>query len=169
MKVIDGCQVALRFPHSIDSLVAGGAACQSVVSGRSWHTDGLRQGKKHSFSILIGIALSDVQVRRRHSQSYHGNTQSNGLSGDVGDGGSGSGSSDRGNNDEGYDNNNDTSEVHCDDHHLGQLWVWPKSHVTCHKLMRWPDGQVLRDKECPVQWDTAGRDGSRDGQAAGVG
>jgi ectoine hydroxylase-related dioxygenase (phytanoyl-CoA dioxygenase family) len=26
--------------------------------GRSWHTDGLRQGKRHPFSILLGVALS---------------------------------------------------------------------------------------------------------------
>ena len=33
---------------------------QSVVTGRDWHTDGLRQGKKHSFSLLVGVALSDM-------------------------------------------------------------------------------------------------------------
>jgi hypothetical protein len=125
VKTMDGCQVALRFPHSIDSLVAGGAACQSVVSGRSWHTDGLRQGKKHSFSVLVGIALSDTQVR--------------------------------------------SGMPNCEATNLGNLWVWPKSHVVCHKLMRWPDGQVERESSCPVEWDTAGRDGSRGGQVAGPG
>ena len=52
--------MALRFPRCVDSLVAGGAACLSEVDGRSWHTDGLRQGKKHSFSLLVGVALSDT-------------------------------------------------------------------------------------------------------------
>lgn len=28
------------------------------MTGRDWHTDGLRQGKMHSFSVLLGIALS---------------------------------------------------------------------------------------------------------------
>lgn len=32
------------------------------VRGDSWHTDGLRQGKKHSFSLLVGIALTDTIV-----------------------------------------------------------------------------------------------------------
>ena len=56
---IGGCQIALRFPHVVDSLVAGGAAVSLKVGGRDWHTDGLRQGKKHSFSLLVGVALSD--------------------------------------------------------------------------------------------------------------
>ncbi len=57
-----GVQVALRFPRSLDALVVSGAAMESRVHGTSWHTDGLRQGKKHSFSLLVGIALSDEMV-----------------------------------------------------------------------------------------------------------
>ena len=33
--------------------------------GTDWHTDGLRQGKKHSFSLLVGVALSEKQVENR--------------------------------------------------------------------------------------------------------
>lgn len=55
-----GAQVALRFPGVRDDLVAGGAAVRSRVTGRDWHTDGLRQGKKHPFTLLIGVALSDT-------------------------------------------------------------------------------------------------------------
>lgn len=55
-----GCQVALRFPNVADQLVTNGAACRHAVGGRDWHTDGLRQGKKHSFSLLVGVALSDT-------------------------------------------------------------------------------------------------------------
>eukprot|EP00747_Dinoflagellata_sp_TGD_P210403 gnl/TRDRNA2_/TRDRNA2_83677_c0_seq1.p1 gnl/TRDRNA2_/TRDRNA2_83677_c0~~gnl/TRDRNA2_/TRDRNA2_83677_c0_seq1.p1 ORF type:complete len:489 (+),score=96.01 gnl/TRDRNA2_/TRDRNA2_83677_c0_seq1:55-1521(+) len=55
-----GVQVALRFPGIRDDLVAGGAAVRTNVTGRDWHTDGLRQGKKHPFTLLVGIALSDM-------------------------------------------------------------------------------------------------------------
>jgi len=55
-----GAQVALRFPGIRDDLVAGGAAVRAHVSGSDWHTDGLRQGKKHPFSLLVGVALSDM-------------------------------------------------------------------------------------------------------------
>ena len=60
MTRIAGAQIALRYPRCVDSLVAGHAAVQSAVTGRDWHTDGLRQGKKHSFSLLVGVALSNV-------------------------------------------------------------------------------------------------------------
>ncbi|CAE8676146.1 unnamed protein product [Polarella glacialis] len=53
-------QVALRFPCIHDDLVATGTAVWKSVTGRDWHTDGLRQNKKHSFSLLLGIALSDI-------------------------------------------------------------------------------------------------------------
>jgi ectoine hydroxylase-related dioxygenase (phytanoyl-CoA dioxygenase family) len=39
-----------------------GAAMKSHVDGTSWHTDGLRQGKKHSFSLLVGVALCDSML-----------------------------------------------------------------------------------------------------------
>ena len=42
--------------------VLSGAAMKHHVQGDSWHTDGLRQGKKHSFSLLVGIDLSDTIV-----------------------------------------------------------------------------------------------------------
>eukprot|EP00936_MAST-01D_sp_MAST-1D-sp1_P002917 g2917.t1 len=58
---VDGCQIALRFPRCVDSLVAGRAAVQTELTGRSWHTDGQRQGKKHSFTLLVGVALSDTK------------------------------------------------------------------------------------------------------------
>jgi len=57
---IAGGQAAVRFPQTVDALVAGGAACSFRAGGRSWHTDGLRQGKNHSFSLLVGVALSDT-------------------------------------------------------------------------------------------------------------
>ena len=58
-------QVALRFPGCNDALVVSGAAMKDMVRGTDWHTDGLRQGKKHSFSLLVGVALSENQVRNR--------------------------------------------------------------------------------------------------------
>lgn len=60
---LSGVQVALRFPDSLDALVVSGAAMQSRIDGTCWHTDGLRQGKKHSFSLLVGIALSDNMMQ----------------------------------------------------------------------------------------------------------
>ena len=62
VAAVNGVQVALRFPGSTahDALVVSGAAMKSTVDGSSWHTDGLRQGKKHSFSLLVGVALSDM-------------------------------------------------------------------------------------------------------------
>ena len=58
-------QVALRFPGCNDALVVSGAAMKDMVRGTDWHTDGLRQGKKHSFSLLVGVALSENQVKNR--------------------------------------------------------------------------------------------------------
>lgn len=42
-------QVALRFPQDI-----------SERPSLRWHTDGLRQGRRHGFSLLVGVVLSDV-------------------------------------------------------------------------------------------------------------
>ena len=42
-------QLALRFPQEV-----------TEMSRRRWHTDGLRQGRRHGFSLLVGVALSDV-------------------------------------------------------------------------------------------------------------
>ena len=58
-------QIALRFPGCNDALVVAGAAMKETVRGTDWHTDGLRQGKKHSFSLLVGVALSETPVRNR--------------------------------------------------------------------------------------------------------
>lgn len=44
-------QIALRFPELVDG--------HQRIDGTSWHTDGLRQGKRHPFSVLVGICLSD--------------------------------------------------------------------------------------------------------------
>lgn len=44
-------QIALRFPELVDG--------HHRIDGTSWHTDGLRQGKRHPFSVLVGICLSD--------------------------------------------------------------------------------------------------------------
>lgn len=47
-----GAQVAMRFPEL-------GEPREPL--GTEWHTDGMRQGKLHPFSLLLGIALSDVR------------------------------------------------------------------------------------------------------------
>lgn len=44
-----GAQIALRFPEL------------GELRGTEWHTDGMRQGKLHPFSLLLGVALSDVR------------------------------------------------------------------------------------------------------------
>ena len=49
-----GCQIALRFPE------AGGAVPGTALPGTEWHTDGMRQGKEHPFSLLAGVALSEI-------------------------------------------------------------------------------------------------------------
>jgi hypothetical protein len=47
-----GAQIALRFPEL-------GPPREPL--GTEWHTDGMRQGKLHPFSLLVGITLSDVR------------------------------------------------------------------------------------------------------------
>ena len=47
-------QLALRFPQ--EEVLGERAALQA---GNGWHTDGLRRGRAHPFSILLGVALSD--------------------------------------------------------------------------------------------------------------
>lgn len=47
-----GAQVAMRFPEL-------GEPREPL--GTEWHTDGMRQGKLHPFTLLLGIALSDVR------------------------------------------------------------------------------------------------------------
>ncbi|OQR82385.1 hypothetical protein ACHHYP_16136 [Achlya hypogyna] len=46
-----GAQIALRFPE---------IGPEYEPQGNEWHTDGMRQGKWNPFSLLVGIALSDV-------------------------------------------------------------------------------------------------------------
>ncbi|CAI5738744.1 unnamed protein product [Hyaloperonospora brassicae] len=46
-----GAQIALRFPDL-------GEPREPL--GTEWHTDGLRQGRRHPFSLLAGVALSNV-------------------------------------------------------------------------------------------------------------
>lgn len=43
-------QIALRFPQERSEGVD------------EWHTDGLRQGRWHNFSLLVGVCLSDVEA-----------------------------------------------------------------------------------------------------------
>jgi Phytanoyl-CoA dioxygenase (PhyH) len=49
---VRGAQIALRFPELLPR----------TVQGRDWHTDGLRQGKEHPFSLLVGVALSSCMT-----------------------------------------------------------------------------------------------------------
>jgi Phytanoyl-CoA dioxygenase (PhyH) len=49
---VRGAQIALRFPELL----------ARTVRGRDWHTDGLRQGKEHPFSLLVGVALSSCMT-----------------------------------------------------------------------------------------------------------
>jgi len=50
-------QLALRFPQ--EELVGARAA---LLAGHGWHTDGLRRGRVHPFTILLGVALSDCDA-----------------------------------------------------------------------------------------------------------
>lgn len=47
-----GAQIALRFPEL-------GEPREPL--GTEWHTDGMRQGQLHPFSLLVGVTLSDVR------------------------------------------------------------------------------------------------------------
>ncbi|DBA03456.1 TPA: hypothetical protein N0F65_002864 [Lagenidium giganteum] len=47
-----GAQIALRFPEL-------GEPREPL--GTEWHTDGMRQGKLHPFTLLLGVALSEVR------------------------------------------------------------------------------------------------------------
>lgn len=47
-----GAQIALRFPELGEP---------REPQGTEWHTDGMRQGKLHPFTLLLGIALSEVR------------------------------------------------------------------------------------------------------------
>lgn len=47
-----GAQIAMRFPE---------LGVPREPLGIEWHTDGMRQGKLHPFSLLLGVTLSDVR------------------------------------------------------------------------------------------------------------
>jgi hypothetical protein len=49
----NACQIALRFPED-----CGSSDYTKKLSGREWHVDGMRQGKRNPFSLLLGIALT---------------------------------------------------------------------------------------------------------------
>lgn len=58
-------QVAFRFPELnsyFEHLSASAADIDMDVdlSSVAWHTDGLRQGRAHSFSLLVGVCLADI-------------------------------------------------------------------------------------------------------------
>ena len=66
------CQIALRFPeekeeHDDENNENEGDVKCSTLSGREWHVDGMRQGKRNPFTILLGVCLSSVPKK------YHGN------------------------------------------------------------------------------------------------
>ncbi|OQS02316.1 hypothetical protein THRCLA_05303 [Thraustotheca clavata] len=73
-----GAQIALRFPE---------IGPDYQPKGNEWHTDGMRQGKWNPFSLLVGIALSDVQqpqsgnliVFPKSHQTLHGMLQEGGI------------------------------------------------------------------------------------------
>eukprot|EP01038_Epipyxis_sp_PR26KG_P014226 gene14226-19089_t len=48
-------QIAFRFPEITEDLT------RNNLNDIAWHTDGLRQGKAHNFSLLVGVCLSDVE------------------------------------------------------------------------------------------------------------
>lgn len=52
-------QIAIRFPEKPESLFRVLATTEMVERGEAWHTDGLRKGKFHPFSLLVGVCLSD--------------------------------------------------------------------------------------------------------------
>jgi hypothetical protein len=52
-------QIAIRFPEPPENLYRLLALTEIVARGEAWHTDGLRRGKNHPFSVLLGVALSD--------------------------------------------------------------------------------------------------------------
>ena len=60
-----GAQIALRFPERPRSLYELLNAANLVRSGAAWHTDGLRRGKQHPFSLLLGVALSDTDEEHK--------------------------------------------------------------------------------------------------------
>ena len=58
----NACQIALRFPEDA-SLLSEDITLVDMqsgerLSGREWHVDGMRQGKRNPFSLLLGVALS---------------------------------------------------------------------------------------------------------------
>eukprot|EP01034_Spumella_vulgaris_P026107 gene26107-32637_t len=52
-------QIAYRFPELTNPELRTDNR-DAIAESTAWHTDGLRQGKAHGFSLLLGIVLSDV-------------------------------------------------------------------------------------------------------------
>ena len=58
--MVSGAQIALRFPQWDGPGVPTEAEQrQAAAEGSGWHTDGLRQGRMHPFSVLYGVCLSE--------------------------------------------------------------------------------------------------------------
>ena len=47
-------QIAFRFPEYNNK------DAPKVIDSKHWHTDGLRKGRSHGFSLLLGVCLNDV-------------------------------------------------------------------------------------------------------------
>ena len=50
-EVPTSCQIALRFPESEEQF--------TKLENDSWHTDGERKSRRHPFTLLVGVCLSD--------------------------------------------------------------------------------------------------------------
>jgi hypothetical protein len=59
-------QIAYRFPELTNPDLRTDNR-NEIAESTAWHTDGLRQGKAHGFSLLLGIVLSDI------SEDFSGN------------------------------------------------------------------------------------------------
>jgi len=57
-------QIALRFPECDDDGDDPTSPSTGTKDMPMWHTDGLRQGRRHPFSLLVGVCLSDVAEER---------------------------------------------------------------------------------------------------------
>jgi len=62
-------QVALRYPTPY--LGPEADSRQSTVGGRSWHVDGFDKGNHSSFTLLLGVCLSDVDAKGSGNFAVH--------------------------------------------------------------------------------------------------
>jgi hypothetical protein len=55
-------QIAFRFPELNSAYEHGAYTGEDTVdlSSFPWHTDGLRQGRSHSFTLLVGVCLQEI-------------------------------------------------------------------------------------------------------------